>query len=128
MIETIQTPQAPQAVGPYSQAVTHSSQVFCSGQIGLVPESSALVEGGVATETQQALKNLSAVLDAAGSSKECVVKTDVYLTRMDDFAAMNEVYAAFFGNTRPARVTVGVAALPKGACVEIACVAVMKDL
>jgi 2-iminobutanoate/2-iminopropanoate deaminase len=117
--EPVSTPQAPAAIGPYSQAMRVGAFVFASGQIPLDPKTGALVSGTVADETRQVLANLAAVLEAAGSSLDRVVKTTVYLTDLDDFAAMNDAYAAAFGACRPARATVQVARLPRGARVEI---------
>lgn len=123
MSRVIATGDAPAAVGPYSQAIRAGSLVFTSGQIPLDPASGQLVEGGIEAQTAQVLHNLSAVLAAAGLSPGDVVKTTVFLVSMDDFPAMNEVYAAFFGQDPPARSTIGVAALPKGARVEIEAIA-----
>ncbi|HEX2240499.1 MAG TPA: RidA family protein [Actinomycetota bacterium] len=119
----VKTLEAPAAVGAYSQAVTSEGFAFCSGQIGLDPETGELVKGTVADETRRCLDNLAAVLDAAGSSLVHVVKTTVYLTDMNDFAEFNEAYAEYFATDPPARATVGVAALPKGARVEVECIA-----
>lgn len=119
----ISTPDAPQAIGPYSQAVEREGIVYCSGQIGLDPASGKLVEGGVRAETRQALSNLVAVLRAAGCTPQDVVKTTVYLANLADFAAMNEVYATIFGVEPPARSTIQAAALPRGAQVEIDAIA-----
>ena len=124
MIERIQTDRAPQAIGPYSQAVRAGGFVFASGQIPLDPASMQIVEGDVRLQAARVLENLRAVLEAAGSSLERVVKTTVFLADMNDFAAMNEVYATFFGATRPARSTVEVARLPRDARIEIDVVAV----
>jgi 2-iminobutanoate/2-iminopropanoate deaminase len=123
-MKTISTTDAPAAIGPYAQAVCHGGMVYCSGQIALDPATGALVEGDVATETRQVLRNLGAVLKAAGSDPSRVVKTSVFLRDMSDFAAMNTVYAEFFGDARPARATVAVAGLPRGVRVEIDCIAV----
>jgi 2-iminobutanoate/2-iminopropanoate deaminase len=123
-MKTISTPDAPAAIGPYSQAVVHGDQVYCSGQIPLDPASGALVGGDdVAAQTRQVLANLDAVLRAAGSSRAQVLRTGVFLRDMADFAAMNAVYAEFFGETRPARATVAVAGLPRDVRVEIDCIA-----
>jgi len=112
----IETEKAPKALGPYSQAVKEGGFVFCSGQIS--------PEGDTATQCKQVLENLKAVLEAAGSGLERVVKTTIYLTDINDFAAVNEVYGSYFtGEVKPARATVAVAGLPKGAKVEIDCVA-----
>lgn len=119
----ISTVAAPAAIGPYSQAIRAGGFVFCSGQIPLVPAgpgtASGLVEGGVAEQTTQVLANLGAVLAAAGLTAADVVKTTVFLVSMDDFPAMNEVYQGFFTDAPPARSTIAVAALPRGALVEI---------
>ncbi|HLZ48511.1 MAG TPA: RidA family protein [Candidatus Limnocylindria bacterium] len=123
-IRTIATDGAPKAIGPYSQAVAAGELVFCAGQVALDPASGASVTGEVRAQTERVLDNLTAVLAAAGSDLRHVVKTTVYLTDLNDFAAMNEVYAKRFGDHRPARATVGVSALPKGLRVEIECVAI----
>ena len=117
----IETNRAPAAIGPYCQAVVAGDWVYCSGQLALDPDEAQMVGGGdIATETEQVLKNLDAVLEKAGASRGDVVKATVYLTDMDEFSKMNQVYAAFFeGLIPPARATVQVAALPKGAKVEI---------
>ena len=123
-IRSVATEQAPQAIGPYSQAIVAGGFVWCSGQVALEPGASGKLDGGdVAAQTRRALKNLSAVLAAAGSAPDRVVKTTVFLTTMDHFPGMNQVYAEFFGAHRPARATVAVAALPKGALVEIEAIA-----
>ena len=115
--------RAPAAIGPYSHAVVAGELVVCSGQLGLHPASGELVDGGTAAQTAQSLTNLAAVLEAAGSSMDQVLRTTVYLTDLGDFPAVNDVYAAAFGSHRPARVTVEVQALPAGASVEIECIA-----
>jgi 2-iminobutanoate/2-iminopropanoate deaminase len=119
----ISTDSAPKAIGPYSQAVTSGDLVFCSGQVALDPRTGQLVGADVAAQTRQVLDNLAAVLSAAGSGLDQVLKTTVFLASMDDFAAMNEVYATYFPRTRPARATVAVKTLPRNALVEIDCVA-----
>ena len=124
-MNAVSTPDAPAAIGPYSQAVLHGGLVYCSGQIALDPATGAVVEGGVPEQTRQVLRNLGAVLAAAGSGPERVLKTTVYLRDMADFSAMNTVYAEFFGSARPARATVAVAGLPRDVRVEIDCVAVV---
>jgi 2-iminobutanoate/2-iminopropanoate deaminase len=123
-LRTIATDGAPKAIGPYSQAMAAGELIFCAGQVALDPASGESVTGDVRAQTERVLENLSAVLAAAGSDLRHVVKTTVYLTDFNDFAAMNEVYAARFGDHRPARATVGVSALPKGLRVEIECVAI----
>mgnify|MGYP001156635533 CR=1 FL=1 len=122
----VSTPDAPGAIGPYSQAVVHAGLVYCSGQVALDPATKELVAGGIEEQTKQVLKNLGNVLTAAGSSLERVLKTTVYLQKMDDFAKMNAVYGSFFSKEFPARATVEVAKLPKNALVEIDCVAALK--
>lgn len=123
--QVVQTPHAPAAVGPYSQAICAHGFVFTAGQIPLDPQTNQLVDGGIEEETERALENLKAVLEAAGSSLDRVVKTTVYLRDMNDFPVMNQVYARYFGEAPPARSTVQ-AVLPKGARVEIEAVAVLK--
>lgn len=122
-MQTITTPNAPAAIGPYSQAVKINNLLFCSGQIPLIPETGEMLAGDIKKETEQVMKNLSAVLVAAGSSFDKVVKTTIYLTDMNDFPAVNEIYGSFFEGQKPARSTIAVAALPKGARVEIDAVA-----
>ena len=123
MPKTVATDQAPKAIGPYSQAVDAGAFVFLSGQVALDPATGAMVPGGVAEQTDRVLKNLQAVLAAAGLPLTRVVKTTVYLVDLGEFAAMNEVYARYFPADPPARATVQVSALPKGARVEIDAVA-----
>ena len=118
------TDAAPRAIGPYSQAIEVNGWIFCSGQIALDPGTGEVVAGSVAVQTRQVLRNLQAVLEAADASLGSVVRTTVYLVAMDDFAEMNEVYAEFFGEHRPARATVEVSGLPKGVAVEIDAMAV----
>ncbi|MHC4552558.1 MAG: RidA family protein [Planctomycetota bacterium] len=122
-MKSIETTEAPAAIGPYSQAIVANGLVFCSGQIPLDPATMNLVGQTVSEQTAQVLKNLAAVLKAAGSSKDKVVKTTVFLKDMNDFAEMNETYAAFFGTHKPARAAVEAARLPKDVLVEIECVA-----
>jgi 2-iminobutanoate/2-iminopropanoate deaminase len=122
-LEYVRTDKAPAALGPYSQAVVADGWVFCAGQIPLVPETGQLVAGGISEQTERVLSNLAAVLAAAGSTLGEVLKTTVFLADFGDFAAMNEVYARHFGERRPARSTVEVAALPGGCLLEIECVA-----
>lgn len=123
MTAAVATPEAPAAIGPYSQAVQSGGLVFCSGQIGLDPASGQLVGGGTVAEAERVLQNLAAVLAAAGLGFEHVVRTTVYLVDLADFAAVNDVYARFVRAPFPARATVGVAALPRGARVEIDAIA-----
>ena len=119
MKQSISTGGAPGAVGPYSQAIVSNGIAYLSGQIALDPATGQLVEGGVEAQTERVLENLKAVLEAAGSSMDRVLKTTVFLRSMDDFARMNEIYAKYFPAPRPARTTIAAAALPKGALVEI---------
>ena len=121
--EAVQTDKAPKAIGPYEQAIKVDGFVFTAGQIPLDPKSGNIVEGGIAAQTRQVLENLKGVLIASGSSLDRVVKATVFLKNMADFAAMNEVYAEYFGSARPARSTVAVAELPRGALIEIDLVA-----
>ena len=125
-IRRIKAEGAPQAVGPYSHAIVAGDFVYCSGQVPLDPATSELVTGDIAAQTDRILDNLAAVLSAAESSLDRVVKTTVFLVDIGDFAAMNETYAKRFGEHRPARSTIGVAALPRGARVEIECVAMRR--
>jgi 2-iminobutanoate/2-iminopropanoate deaminase len=122
MMEYVQTNNAPQAIGPYSQAVKANGMVYTSGQIALTPEGEML-ENDVVVQTKQVLKNLTAVLEEAGSSLDKVIKTTIFLDSMDDFATVNEIYAEAFGNHKPARSTVAVKTLPKNALVEIDAIA-----
>jgi 2-iminobutanoate/2-iminopropanoate deaminase len=122
-IGAVSTPDAPAAVGPYSQATTGGEFLFCSGQIGLDPASGQLVPGGTPAETERVIANLAAVLRAAGAGLADVVKTTIYLVDMADFAVVNEIYGRSFGEPFPARATVTVAALPRGARVEIDAIA-----
>ena len=125
--QIVSTPDAPAAIGPYSQAVVHGGLVYCSGQVALDPRSMQVVAGDVAAQTRQVLTNLTHVLEAAGSGLDRVLKTTVYLKSMDEFVAMNEVYATFFpADAPPARATVEVARLPKDVRVEIDCVAAVR--
>ncbi len=123
MFKIIQTKNAPSAIGPYSQAIMVAHFIFCSGQIGIIPKTGRMVEG-IEKQTEQVLKNLEAVLTEAGAALKNVVKTTVYLKNIADFPKMNEIYAKFFGENKPARATVEVANLPKGALVEIEAIAV----
>ena len=124
MKEIIATENAPQAIGPYSQAVRAGNMVFVSGQIPLDPVTKEFVPGGIAEQTEQVLKNLKAVFAAAGVEMDQIVKTTVFLADMNDFTAMNEVYGKYFAENPPARATVQAARLPKDAKVEIEAIAV----
>lgn len=119
----ISTPGAPAAIGPYSQAIATEGFLFTAGQVGLDPASGAVVEGGVEAQTERAMANLTAVLDAAGCTWNDVLKTTIFLVDMDDFATVNAIYARFLVDPSPARSTIAVAGLPKGARVEIELVA-----
>jgi len=123
--ETVHTDRAPQAIGPYSQAVRAGDLIFASGQIPTDPATGEFVPGGVAEQTEQVLRNLSEVLAAAGTGLDQVVKTTVFLADMEDFAAMNEVYGRFFSKEPPARATVAAAGLPRNARVEIDAIAMI---
>jgi len=118
-VKSVKSDNAPAAIGPYSQGVIAGGFLFSAGQIPLDPSSGQIVEGGITAQTEQVMKNLSAVLDAAGLQWNSVVKTTVYLHDMADFPTVNEIYARSIGDARPARSTVQVAALPRGALVEI---------
>ncbi|MGH9681390.1 MAG: RidA family protein [Candidatus Acidiferrales bacterium] len=125
MIETVATERGPKAIGPYSQAVRANGFVFLSGQIALDPGTQQIVEGGVAVQTERVLENLKAIVEAAGSSMQRAVKTTVFLADMNDFAAMNEVYARYFTSHPPARSTVQAARLPRDVRVEIDLIALL---
>ncbi len=119
----VRTSAAPAAIGPYSQAIRSGPLLFVSGSLGMDPQSGELVPGGIQAQTRQALTNIAKILEAAGASLQAVVKTTVFLADMDEFSAMNAVYGEFFTQDPPARSTVEVAALPKGAAVEIEAIA-----
>jgi len=121
--ERIRTSSAPDPIGPYSQAIHADGVLFCSGQIPIDPKTGELVAGDVSAQTERVLRNLEAVLLAAGKSFDRVVKTTIYLVDIADFSAVNAVYENYFGSVKPARSTVAVAALPKGARIEIDCTA-----
>jgi 2-iminobutanoate/2-iminopropanoate deaminase len=123
--QIITTDKAPKAIGPYSAGILINGFVYTSGQLGMDPQSGSLVEGGVEAETKRALENLSAVLQAGGSDLDHVIKTTVFLRDINDFAKMNGIYETFFSDQPPARSAFQVAALPKGAAVEIEAVAVI---
>jgi 2-iminobutanoate/2-iminopropanoate deaminase len=124
--DVVATPKAPSAIGPYSQAIAVGDHVFTAGQIALDPATMQLVGDGVAEQTERVLRNLAAVLEAAGTGLDRVIKTTVFLADMADFPAMNEVYARHFGDHKPARSTVQAAGLPKGARVEIEAIALRR--
>lgn len=124
--EVVSTENAPKAIGPYEQAIKWGGLLFTSGQIALDPATGKLIEGDISVQTRRVLENLQAVLEAGGSSLDRVVKATVYLTDLSTFAQMNEVYAEFLGHVKPARSTVGVASLPRGASVEIDLVATTR--
>ena len=123
----ITTDKAPKAIGPYSAGVSTGHLIFTAGQLGINPETSKMVEGGIQVQTRQALSNLKAVLEAAGSGLEWVIKTTVFLQDIGEFKQMNEVYGTFFTKEFPARSAIQVAALPLGAAVEIEAVALLPD-
>ncbi|MBN1519275.1 MAG: RidA family protein [Spirochaetales bacterium] len=124
MKKVIATGGAPGAIGPYSQAVVSGGYLFCSGQLGLDPASGQLADG-VRAQAERAMLNLKAVCEAAGGSLDSVVKTTIFLTTMDNFAVVNEVYGSFFQGDKPARSTIAVAGLPKGGLVEIEAIAAL---
>lgn len=126
MKEIVSTKHAPEAIGPYSQAIKVGNMVFLSGQIPTDPGTGEFVSEDIAEQTRQVLRNLSAVLEASGANLDDVVKTTVFLADMDDFAVMNEVYAEYFGMDKPARATVEASKLPRNAKVEIECIAVIE--
>jgi 2-iminobutanoate/2-iminopropanoate deaminase len=125
MKDRVQTDNAPGAIGPYSQAIKANGFVFASGQVPLDPATGKMVEGGIGEQTERALNNLKAVLEAAGSSLDRVVKTTVFLADLGDFVEMNEAYGKFFGEHPPARSTVEVSRLPRDARVEIDVIALL---
>jgi 2-iminobutanoate/2-iminopropanoate deaminase len=123
--EIVATERAPRAIGPYSQAVRSGNFLFASGQIPIDPATGEFVAGGITEQTEQVMRNVSAILEAAGAGLQQVVKTTVFLADMDDFTAMNEVYGRFFGEDPPARATVQAARLPRDARVEIEAIAIL---
>jgi 2-iminobutanoate/2-iminopropanoate deaminase len=122
-LEVVQTDNAPKAIGPYEQAIKANGFIYTAGQIPIDPKTGNFVEGDITAQTRQVLKNLKAVLEAGGSSLDRVVKATVFLKNMADFAAMNDVYAQYLGGAKPARSTLAVAELPRGALIEIDLVA-----
>jgi len=125
-MDFVATDGAPKAIGPYCQAITHAGLVYCSGQIPLNPETMKVVDGGIEAQTEQVLKNLTAVLKAAGSDPSKVLKTTVFLSNLEDFPQMKAVYERAFGGHAPARSTVEVARLPLDVRVEIECIAALS--
>ena len=123
--ESVQTDKAPKAIGPYEQAIKANGFIYTAGQIPIDPKTGNLVEGDISAQTRQVLENLKAVLEAGGSALDRVVKATVFLKNMADFAPMNEVYAQYLGSAKPARSTVAVAELPRGALIEIDLVALV---
>jgi 2-iminobutanoate/2-iminopropanoate deaminase len=123
--EIIKTDRAPKAIGPYSAGVKTEQLIFTAGQLGIIPESGNIIEGGIENETRQAIQNIQHILEEAGSSLQLIVKTTVFLRDMTEFNRMNLIYAEFFKENPPARSTVQVAALPKGAAVEIDAIALV---
>ena len=124
--KTVRTDKAPSPVGPYSQAIVSNGLVFCSGQIAIDPETGLLIDQDIESETTRVIENLKAVLESAGSALEKVVKTTVFLCDLKDFTRMNEVYGSFFEGNPPARSAIQVAALPRGARLEIECIAALS--
>ncbi len=122
-LQAISTDKAPAAIGPYSQAVKFGNMLFCSGQIPLDPATGEMIEGDVTAQTERVMGNIAAVLDVSGAGFDDIIKTAIYLVDMGDFAAVNEVYGRCFQNHKPARSTVAVKALPRGALVEIEVIA-----
>ena len=122
--KTIQTPKAPKAIGPYSQAIAAGGTVYLSGQIGLDPATGELVQGGVEAEARRAFSNLAAVAEAAGAKLAAAVKVTIYLVDFGHFAAVNKIMQEFFSEPYPARVTIAAAALPRGAAIEVDCILV----
>jgi 2-iminobutanoate/2-iminopropanoate deaminase len=124
MVEIIETKMAPVPIGPYSQAIRANGFIFVSGQIPVRPDTGLVVEGGIEAQTRQVMKNLSAILEAAGSGLDRVVKTTAFLYNLDDFSGFNRVYAEYFEKTNPARATVQVARLPKEVLLEVEAIAI----
>ena len=125
-LKSIQTDRAPKAIGPYSQAITSGDLIFCAGQVALDPKTGEIVSGDIREQTRRVLDNLAAVLEAAGAGLDRVVKTTVFLTDFAEFGAMNEVYGERFGAHRPARSTVQISTLPRGARIEVEAIAVRR--
>jgi 2-iminobutanoate/2-iminopropanoate deaminase len=125
-MKIVQTKLAPEPIGPYSQAIESNGLIFTSGQIAIEPSTNALIEGDVVAQARQVFENLKAVLEAAGSDLNHVVKTTIFLKDMNDFTRVNEIYASYFGQAAPARSTVQVARLPKDVFIEVDCIAEKK--
>jgi 2-iminobutanoate/2-iminopropanoate deaminase len=125
-LRSVSTEKAPKAIGPYSQAIVAGDLIFCAGQVAIDPATGEFVGGEIKLQTARVIENLAAVLEAAGSGLDRVVKCTVFLADFAEFAAMNEVYGQRFGQHRPARSTVGTSALPRGARIEIECIAVRR--
>ena len=125
-LKSVTTDKAPKAIGPYSQAIVAGDLIFCAGQVALDPKSGELVSGDIREQTRRVIDNLAAVLEASGAGLDRVTKTTVFLTDFAEFAAMNEVYAEKFGAHRPARSTVQISTLPRGARIEIDCIAMRR--
>ena len=125
--KAINTSSAPKAIGPYSQAVKYGNMVYCSGQIGIIPATGALAGTDISSQANQALKNLSAVLEEAGSNMSNVVKVTVYLKDLNDYAVVNDIYKIYFPGLKPARAAIQVSRLPKDALIEIECIGVQAD-
>ena len=125
-LRSVSSDKAPKALGPYSQAIVTGDLVFCAGQVGLDPATGQVVSGDIKEQTKRCLDNLAAVLEAAGSSLDRVTKTTVFMSDLAEFTAMNEAYAEKFGSHKPARSTIGIAALPRGARIEIECIAIRR--
>jgi 2-iminobutanoate/2-iminopropanoate deaminase len=128
MKKVIRTNKAPQAIGPYSQAVAYNDVMYCSGQIGIDPETGDMAGDDVETQARQVMKNMQCVLEEAGSGFDSVLKCSIFMADMDDFSVVNEIYGAFFPENPPARETVAVKTLPKNCKVEISCIASVHDL
>lgn len=126
-MKIIHSEQAPKAVGPYSQAIAHAGILYASGQIGLIPKTGQMIEGGVEAQAKQVTQNLSAVLEASGASVHDIIKVTIFLLDMNDFPRVNAIYAAWLGEHRPARATVAVLALPLGAHVEMDLIARLPE-
>jgi 2-iminobutanoate/2-iminopropanoate deaminase len=123
----VKSANAPQPAGPYSQAVIANGVIYVAGQVGRNPKTRALVEGGTAAECKQIMENIKAILLEAGTGLSAIITTNIYLTDVNDFAEVNEIYGSYFSSNFPARTTVGVAALPGGSHIEIAVIAVVKE-